>query len=113
MCHISSRAVDNSIDPITGTVTLKAQFDNAKRLLWPGQYVTVEMVLAVQPNAVVVPDSAVQPGQNGSYVYLVDDGHVKVRSVRVVRQLDGLSVISEGLQGGERVVARRRCSQTD
>lgn len=98
--------VDNSIDPITGTVTLKAQFDNAKRLLWPGQYVTVEMVLAVQPNAVVVPDSAVQPGQNGSYVYLVDDGHVKVRSVRVVRQLDGLSVISEGLQGGETVVAK-------
>lgn len=98
--------VDNTVDPTTGTVSLKAQFPNTDRALWPGQYVTVDLVLATQPRAVVVPDSAVQPGQNGSYVYVVDGGRARVQTVTVDRQLDGLSVISAGLKAGETVVAK-------
>ncbi len=98
--------VDNTIDPTTGTVSLKAEFPNTDRALWPGQYVSVDLVLANQTDAVVIPDSAVQPGQNGSYVYVVDGGRAHVRAVTLDRQLDGLSVISAGLKAGETVVAK-------
>jgi len=98
--------VDNGVDPLTGTVLMKAEFPNAARRLWPGQYVTTQMVLAVQADALVVPDSAVQPGQNGSFVYVVRDGRARATPVTVARQLDGLSVISAGLEPGAVVVAR-------
>ncbi len=98
--------VDNTVDPLTGTVMLKAQFPNKSRFLWPGQYVNLQMELAVQPHAVVVPDSAVQPAQQGGLVYVVRDGRAHATPVSVARQIDGWSVIAAGVKPGEAIVAK-------
>ncbi len=63
--------VDNAVDRTTGTVTLKAEFPNADDRLWPGQFVDVELVLAVDPAALTVPASAVVTGQEGPFVYVI------------------------------------------
>ena len=73
--------------------------------LWPGQFVNVILTLGMQADAVVVPSAAVQIGQNGPYVFLVQpDSTVELRLVRVDRTLDGRTVIAEGLAAGDRVV---------
>ncbi len=97
--------MDNTVDRTTGTIMLKAEFPNASSRLWPGQYVTVSMVVAVETNAVVVPFRAVQNGQNGTYVYVVQpDGTVTNRPVKIARLAEEESVVGEGLQSGETVV---------
>jgi len=97
--------VDNAIDPQTGTITLKATFPNANRLLWPGQFVNVSVVLSQRPNSVVVPAQAVQSSQKGQYVYVVTNGNgVEMRPVRVAQSIDQLAVIDKGVAAGETVV---------
>ncbi len=97
--------VNNQIDVASGTVQLKARLPNPQHLLWPGQYVNVRLVLGQTPNAIVVPAPAVQRSQAGSYVYVVQDDHrVRSQPIRVARIQDGLAVIAEGLNAGERVV---------
>ena len=97
--------VDNTVTPQTGTVLLKTRVDNTKELIWPGQFVNVRVVLTVEPEAVVVPEVAVQPGQDGPFVYLVDaDNKVEVRPVKVARQFGGEVVIASGLKGGDHVI---------
>jgi multidrug efflux system membrane fusion protein len=97
--------VDNSVNAGTGTILLKATFTNANQALWPGQFVNVSLQLAAQPDAVVVPSQAVQTGQKGQFVFvLMADQTVEPRAVRVDRVVDGLAVIAEGLQPGERAV---------
>jgi membrane fusion protein, multidrug efflux system len=98
--------VDNAINADSGTVLLKARVDNAALQLWPGQYVGVRTQLAMQPDALVVPVSAVQSGQDGNYVYVVDQGKAETRAVKVDRQVGELAVIATGLKAGETVVAR-------
>jgi len=96
---------DNQIDPTTGTISLKAIFDNADERLWPGEFVNVSSTLRVEADSVTVPSSAVQVGQNGSYVFVVkQDNTVELRPVTVSRTVDNESVISKGLNGDERVV---------
>ena len=65
--------MDNSVDPATGTIKLKATFANKARRLWPGQFVDAVATLTTQPNAIVVASSAIQTGQNGQYVFLIKD----------------------------------------
>jgi multidrug efflux system membrane fusion protein len=97
--------VDNAVDRATGTVRLKATFANTAERLWPGQFVTVKLVLYVQPDAVVVPSQAVQSGQQGQFVYVVKaDGKVESRIVTVDRILGDESIVSKGVQAGEQVV---------
>ena len=97
--------VDNTVDPTTGTIKLKATFANKKKRLWPGQFVDVGMILTTQPNAIVVPTSAIQTGQKGQYVYVVkNDFTVEDRIITVGRALNSETVIDKGLQSGERVV---------
>lgn len=96
--------IDNTVNPSSGTVMLKARMPNQREQLWPGQYVDVEMQLAVQKNAVVVPETAVQTGQNGNFVYLVKGGDAVVQDVKVDRQVGDLVVIGSGLEGGEQVI---------
>ncbi|MCG3163761.1 MAG: Multidrug resistance protein MdtA [Acidobacteria bacterium] len=97
--------VDNTVDNTTGTIRLKATFDNKERKLWPGQFVNVSLTLTSQPNAVVAPTQAVQTGQSGQYVFVVKpDLTVEARPVVVGRALDGKTVIEQGLQPGEKVV---------
>lgn len=98
--------IDNSVAENTGTVILKAQAQNTAGRLWPGEFVSVAMTLTVQQDALVVPTIAVQPGQDGSYVFVVRDGVAHVQPVVIAREQDGASVISDGLQAGDRVVSR-------
>jgi multidrug efflux system membrane fusion protein len=98
--------IDNQVRTDTGTVTLKARIPNTRERLWPGQYVGVRTRLAVEPKAVVVPQSAVQTGQDGNFVYLVEEGKVAVRPVMIDRQVEDLAVVASGLAGGETVVTR-------
>jgi membrane fusion protein, multidrug efflux system len=97
--------IDNSVDSTTGTVLLKARFDNPEATLWPGQYTNVALQLYVDPNALTLPAPAVMTGQQGTYVYTIDSaGSAKQRPVQVARTVDSLAVISSGLKEGERVV---------
>ena len=96
--------INNTVDPTTGTIQLKATFPNTDDLLWPGQFVDVSLTLTAE-NAVVVPAQAVQAGQQGPFVFVVKpDLTVESRRVKVGRRLPRELVIDEGLTAGERVV---------
>ncbi len=96
--------VDNQVDTTTGTVLLKARFSNHDGALWPGEYVTVTLVLGMQNDAVVVPSQAVMQGQQGTYVFVVNnDGTASTQPITVERTLDSLSVIA-GVPAGTLVV---------
>ncbi len=102
--------IDNNVNSQTGTITMKAQLKNDKELLWPGQFVAVRMVLTTEPEAVNVPEAAVQPGQQGSFVYLFQTpegegpARARVRPIRIDRQVGDRVVIASGLKGGETVI---------
>lgn len=97
--------IDNSVDTSTGTIKLKGTFQNKAHKLWPGQFVNVVLRLTMRNNAVVVPNQAVQTGQDGTYVYVVgDDRAVKVVPVKTGPRIDQDMVIEDGLHGGETVV---------
>ena len=97
--------VDNSVDPTTGTILLKATFPNTDGKLWPGQYVQLALQLDELTNAVVVPSQAVQAGQNGQFVFVVKpDQTVEQRAVTVSVTVKGETAIASGLSAGETVV---------
>ncbi|HEY3287202.1 MAG TPA: efflux RND transporter periplasmic adaptor subunit [Gemmatimonadaceae bacterium] len=97
--------VDNGVDTTTGTVTLKARFANAENQLWPGQFVAVQLEIFRESNAVLVPTPAVQTGQDGLFVFIVDKaGTAQVAPVTAGRAVGDLTVIEKGLTGGEQVV---------
>jgi multidrug efflux system membrane fusion protein len=97
--------VDNAVDTSTGTIKLKGTFANADHALWPGQFVNVTLRLTVQPNAITVPNAAVQNGQDGQFVYVVkQDRSVEARPVVASSRVGEDMVISQGLQPGEIVV---------
>jgi multidrug efflux system membrane fusion protein len=99
--------VDNAVDPSTGTIRLRAQFDNADAALWPGQFVNVSLRLYEQADALVVPATAVLTGPEGQYVYVIGDEMVaEVRRVTVARTEGERSIIAKGVAKGERVVTR-------
>ncbi len=97
--------VDNAVMAGTGTVTLKAEFPNGDGALWPGQFVDVDLVLAVEQDALTVPAAAVVTGRDGLFVFVVgDDLKVEKRAVVVDRTIDGLAVVAGDLRDGETVV---------
>ena len=97
--------IDNAVDPTTGTIKLKALFDNSTRDLWPGEFVNVNLRLTTEPHAVVAPAAAVQASQIGQYVYVVkEDGTVDMRPVTVARTIGPEAVIASGVHPGETVV---------
>lgn len=99
------RFIDNAVNPATGMVTLKAEFANADEQLWPGQFLPVELVLTVEPQALTVPASAVLTGQRGPYVYVIGaENKVEQRVVTLDGEVDGFAVITAGLAAGETVV---------
>ncbi|QGM96546.1 efflux RND transporter periplasmic adaptor subunit [Methylocystis parvus] len=99
------KVVDNQIDPLTGTVKLKAAFGNADLKLWPGQFVNVRLMLDTIPHAVVAPSPAVQRGPNGAFVYVLgDDGAAHMRSVTTGRQDENIVVIVSGVEPGTTIV---------
>ncbi len=97
--------VDNTVDPATGTVRLKATFINDDRRLYPGQFVNVVLTLGTAHQAIVVPSQAVQIGQDKSFVYVVKaDGTAEMRTVKTATVVDTMTVIEDGLKPGEQVV---------
>jgi len=97
--------IDNSVDMSTGTIKLKGTFKNTSHKLWPGQFVTVILRLTTRANAVVVPNQAVQTGQDGNYIYVVkEDRTVEVRPVVLGPRVDQDLVIDKGLEANETVV---------
>ncbi len=97
--------VDNSVDNTTGTIKLKATFANPDHRLWPGQFSNVSLRLAKQENAITVPSQAVQTGQSGDFVFVINsDSAAEQRPVTVARTVGGDSVIAKGIHPGETVV---------
>lgn len=97
--------IDNNVDVTTGTIKLKGTFRNSTHRLWPGQYVNVILRLTTQPNALVVPNQAVQSGQDGTFVYVVkEDRSVEARPVTTGARVGEDLVIQKGLEDGEMVV---------
>ncbi|MGJ4943865.1 efflux RND transporter periplasmic adaptor subunit [Bradyrhizobium sp. HKCCYLS1011] len=97
--------VNNEIAQTTGTVQLKAEFPNRDHRLWPGQLVNARLLLETRKDALTVAGSAVQQGQNGSYVYVVaPDQTASLRSVHVAQISDGQALIDQGLKPGDVVV---------
>jgi multidrug efflux system membrane fusion protein len=103
--HGTLTFVDNTVDTTTGTIKLKGTFPNVGHRLWPGQFVRVTLRLTTQRNAVVVPNEAIQTGQNGQYVYVVKpDQTVESRNVTTGARVEQDMVVNDGLEAGELVV---------
>ena len=97
--------VDNAVDSTTGTIRLKGIFENANHRLWPGQFVNVVLKLTEQTNAVLVPQQAVQTGQDGQFVFVMkSDQTVESRPVTVSRTFEGNAIVEKGIHPGEMVV---------
>jgi multidrug efflux system membrane fusion protein len=96
--------VDSSVDVQTGTIALKARFRNAEARLWPGQYVQVTVTPRVDPDAISVPSAALQTGQEGRFVFVLQDGVARRRPVELVRTIADRAVVRGDLTAGERVI---------
>jgi multidrug efflux system membrane fusion protein len=97
--------IDNAVDTNTGTIRLKAVFENSDHMLWPGEFVNVVLTLDTQSNATVVPSEAVQDGQRGQFIFVVkSDQTVESRPVTVTRTIGRKAVIAKGIAPGETVV---------
>ncbi|MDE2379107.1 efflux RND transporter periplasmic adaptor subunit, partial [Bradyrhizobium sp.] len=97
--------VNNQVDTSSGTIRLKAVFDNKDRALWPGQSVSTRLLIRTIKDATVVPDEAVQHSTNGLYAYTVNsDNKAELHKVKVSYAIDGRSVIEEGLSPGQQVI---------
>ena len=97
--------IDNMIDQATGTIHLKARFDNEDERLWPGEFVNLRLILSTRKGVPTVPQQTVQVGPNGYYAYVIKpDNTVERRAVEVATMQDGLAVITKGLTVGENVV---------
>jgi membrane fusion protein, multidrug efflux system len=105
------RFIDNTVDTTTGTVKLKAVFDNPKRGLWPGQFVNVQARLNLEHDRVLVPSRTLQTGPQGKYVWILNpDQSVAMRPVNVLRlyqapQTGEQAVLETGLKAGEMVIS--------
>ena len=97
--------VDNSVDSKTGTINLKGQFANADSRLWPGEFVNTTLVLHEHPGAILVPSQAVQTGQQGSFVFVVQPNmKAEIRPIVIGESIDNQTVVTSGLKPGETVV---------
>ncbi len=98
-------SIDNQIDATTGTLRLKARFDNEAELLMPNQFVNVRLRVETLPDAVLIPSAALQFGSRGTFAYVVgDDSKVQLRLLKAGPSNGEITVVLEGLQVGERVV---------
>jgi multidrug efflux system membrane fusion protein len=96
--------IDNTVNPTTGTILLKARVKNDKEELWPGQFVSARIVQRIEQDALTLPEGAIQPGQEGPFVFVVRDGRAQVQNIEVDRQVGEQVVISKGLKGDEQIV---------
>ncbi len=103
--HGRVAVLDNTVDQATGTIKLKATFPNPSLALWPGGFINVRLLIETERNVVTVPPTAVQRGPQGAYVYLVNDNATATRKeIQVGHEDETVSVVTAGLQPGQRVV---------
>jgi membrane fusion protein, multidrug efflux system len=101
----SLAVVNNQVDTTSGTIRLKAVFDNKDHGLWPGQSVSTRLLVNTLKDATVVPDDAIQHSSDGLYAYVVNqDNKAELRKVRVSQSIDGRSVVDDGLSPGQQVI---------
>jgi multidrug efflux system membrane fusion protein len=97
--------INNQVDTTSGTIRLKAVFDNKDHALWPGQSVSTRLLVRTLKDATIAPDDAVQHGTEGLYAFAVNqDNKAELRKIKVGYSIDGRSVIDEGLSPGEQVI---------
>jgi membrane fusion protein, multidrug efflux system len=97
--------VNNQVDSTSGTVRLKAVFDNKNHALWPGQSVSTRLLVQTLKGATVAPDEAIQHGTEGLYAFVVNqDNKAELRKVKISQSIDGRSVVETGLSPGEKVI---------
>ncbi len=97
--------VNNQVDSTSGTIRLKAVFENKDHALWPGQSVSTRLLVRTLKDATVVPDDAIQHGNEGLYVYTVNqDSKAELHKVKVSQSIDGRSVVEQGLSPGQQVI---------
>jgi membrane fusion protein, multidrug efflux system len=97
--------INNQVDTTSGTIRLKAVFDNKEHTLWPGQSVSTRLLVRTLKDATIVPDDAVLHSTNGLYAYTVgQDNKAEVRKIKVNYSIDGRSVVEEGLSPGQQVI---------
>ena len=97
--------INNQVDTTSGTIRLKAVFDNKDHALWPGQSVSTRLLVRTLKDATVVPDDAVQHSTNGLYAYTVNqDNKAELHKIKVSYAIDGRSVVDEGLTPGQQVI---------
>jgi multidrug efflux system membrane fusion protein len=97
--------VNNQVDATSGTIRLKAVFENKNHSLWPGQSVSTRLLVKTLKGATVVPDDAIQHGNDGLYAYIVNqDNKAELRKLKVSQSIDGRSVVDDGLSPGEQVI---------
>ncbi len=97
--------IDNQVDAATGSIRLKAEFENRDNALWPGLAVATRLEVDIAKSALVVPDRAIQHGPNGLFVYVIDDqNRAAMRPVTVSHEDNDLAVVDKGLSDGDRVV---------
>src|SRR5450755_776263 len=97
--------INNQVDTTSGTIRLKAVFDNKNHALWPGQSVSTRLLVKTLKDATVVPDDAIQHGNDGLYAYTVNqDNKAELRKLKVSQSIDGLSVVDDALSPGQQVI---------
>ncbi|MGB9114078.1 efflux RND transporter periplasmic adaptor subunit [Bradyrhizobium sp.] len=97
--------VNNQVDTTSGTIRLKAVFDNKDHALWPGQSVSTRLLVQTIKGATVVPDDAIQHGTEGLYAFVVNqDSKAELRKIKVSQSIDGRSVVEQGLSPGQQVI---------
>jgi multidrug efflux system membrane fusion protein len=97
--------INNQVDTTSGTIRLKATFENKDHALWPGQAVSTRLLVTTLKDATVVPDDAVQHGVDGLYAFTVNqDNKAELRKIKATKSIDGRSVIDEGLSPGQQVI---------
>jgi multidrug efflux system membrane fusion protein len=97
--------INNQVDTTSGTIRLKAVFENKDHALWPGQSVSTRLLVDTLKDAAVIPDDAVQHGTDGLYAFSVNqDNKAELRKIQVTKSLDGRSVVDSGLSPGQQVV---------
>jgi multidrug efflux system membrane fusion protein len=97
--------INNQVDTTSGTIRLKAVFENKDHALWPGQSISTRLLVKTLKDATVVPDDAIQHGNDGLYAYVVNqDNKAELRKVKVSQSIDGRSVVDDGLSPGEQVI---------
>ena len=97
--------INNQVDTTSGTIRLKAVFDNKDHALWPGQSVSTRLLVRTQKDATVVPDDAIQHGNDGLYAYSVNpENKAELRKLKIGASIDGRSVVDEGLSPGQQVI---------